>query len=306
MPQTDTAVPQPGGLRLWDAPAPEPFAQAERPTSPVPKTLVQLAPAQPGRLIQPVAVAVAGAAHDATHGKSPDLGAPAPRDGLGTAPVMLAAPKGHALLSGSGWALVRGPGNPSLASSGALGGSQAGVRLNILPFRHDLLGLTARLTSPLSQSDGKEVALGVIVHPIAKLPISIIAEQRIALDRGGRTDAELIVTAGVYDRPVRHGLTLSAYAEAGMVGIKARDGFADGALELEHKLVGAGPLRLGASMGIWAAAQPGLARLDAGPELIAHAKVGPAYLRIAGGYRLRLAGNARPGSGPALAIGTSF
>ncbi|MDE2340260.1 MAG: hypothetical protein KGL21_04240, partial [Alphaproteobacteria bacterium] len=209
-------------------------------------------------------------------------------------------------LSGSGWALVRGAGNPSLSDTGELGGSQAGVRINLYPGRGDKVGLTARLTGPLAQVPGKEIALGVILHPIAHLPVSAIVEQRFALDSGGRNDAELIFLGGVYDRPVAHGIFANIYSEAGIVGIRARDMFADGSVELEHFMLKINTLSFAAGAGIWGAAQPSVARIDVGPQLVLRSHIGPAGVRLTGGYRVRLAGNARPGSGPALSLGTSF
>lgn len=96
-------------------------------------------------------------------------------------------------------------------------------------------------------------------------------------------------------------LRLDAYAQAGVVGLRRRDGFVDGALRLS---LPAGRFRMGA--GAWAAAQPGVARLDVGPQLSLRLTVGGASVAVAADWRLRVAGSARPGSGPALTLATSF
>ena len=63
-------------------------------------------------------------------------------------------------------------------------------------------------------------------------------------------------------------------------------------------------IRLGA--GAWAAAQPGLARLDLGPQAALRLPVAGRAVTVAADWRLRVAGNARPGSGPTVTLGTDF
>ena len=69
-----------------------------------------------------------------------------------------------------------------------------------------------------------------------------------------------------------------------------------------------GPLRdvrLGA--GAWAGGQEGAVRLDVGPRVSLPLDLGHGVSsRIALDWRLRVAGNARPESGPALTIASSF
>jgi hypothetical protein len=102
-------------------------------------------------------------------------------------------------------------------------------------------------------------------------------------------------------RALPHGLRLDAYGQAGIVGTGARDLFVDGAVRLSAPV---GPLAVG--IGARGAAQPGAARLDAGPSLAYRVPLRGATVRIEAEWRLRVAGAAAPGSGPALTLATDF
>jgi hypothetical protein len=86
-----------------------------------------------------------------------------------------------------------------------------------------------------------------------------------------------------------------------VVGRRARDLFADGALRLSRQV---GPVELGA--GAWGAAQRGARRLDAGPSLSWRLPVPNANLRLQADWRFRIAGDAMPRSGPALTLAADF
>ncbi len=58
--------------------------------------------------------------------------------------------------------------------------------------------------------------------------------------------------------------------------------------------------------GVWGAAQPGAARLDAGPSVVLRAPVAGHVMAVALDWRERLVGDAKPGSGIALTIATDF
>ena len=133
--------------------------------------------------------------------------------------------------------------------------------------------------------------------PLPHVPIHLLVERRQRLAREGRSAFGATLFGGGERKlgPVR----LDGYAQAGIVGLARRDLFADGAVRAALAL---GRLRLGA--GAWAAAQPGLSRLDIGP----HARLRLPVLRaaLAVDWRFRAAGNARPGSGPAVTLGADF
>jgi hypothetical protein len=97
------------------------------------------------------------------------------------------------------------------------------------------------------------------------------------------------------------------YAQAGMVGLQGLDGFADGKASLGYRLMPGNERRsltLGASLS--GSIQPGASRLDVGPELRLRLPLGPASVRLSTEWRQRIAGNARPASGPAVTLAADF
>jgi hypothetical protein len=194
------------------------------------------------------------------------------------------------------WAFARPGGAAPLAPGATLGGSQLAGRL-----RYRLNGSTAlsgRFYLPARQASAAEAAFGGEWRPSAGLPVRLLAERRQALGRRGRSAFALTAFGGVSELPVA-GFRLDAFAQAGIVGTRRRDLFAEGALRLSRRV--AGPLRAGA--GAWAAAQPGVARLDLGPQAVLRLAPG---LTLAADWRFRVAGNAAPGSGPAITLSTDF
>jgi hypothetical protein len=58
-----------------------------------------------------------------------------------------------------------------------------------------------------------------------------------------------------------------------------------------------------AGLGVWGGAQPGIYRVDAGPRITMRVRPN---LKVHLDYRARLAGNAQPGSGPAVTLAGDF
>jgi hypothetical protein len=203
----------------------------------------------------------------------------------------------------SAWSFVRRGSAAPLAAAGLLGGSQAGARLTYRLNRDSArpLALSVRVSTPLRSGAGAEAALGLDWRPVARLPIHLLAERRQALGRDGRSAFGLTAFGGVSDAPLGR-LRIDAYAQAGLVGARSRDLFGDGSIRLSLPL--GERLRVGA--GAWAAAQPGLARLDLGPQAALRLPVAGRSVTVAADWRLRVAGNADPGSGPALTVATDF
>jgi len=200
------------------------------------------------------------------------------------------------------WSLVRdAPNTGALAPGGTLGGSQVGARAWFDPGPKGL-ALTARLSSPLASRFGNEASLG---FGLRKGNFGVIVEERFSLDAGGGARPSVTAFGGVSELRLRGKLQLDAYAQAGIVGLRNRVGFADGAVRIEHPVIGkTAGFSVGA--GVWGGAQPGLARLDVGPQLVGRLPVFGGTLRIAGEWRFRVAGRADPGSGPTLSIGGDF
>jgi hypothetical protein len=205
--------------------------------------------------------------------------------------------------SGSAWALLRPGGSATnIGAGGTLGGSQVGARLFYEPGPQGL-ALTARLSAPVATRMGREASVGVGVR--GRL-VGLLLERRIALDRGARNAMSLTAYGGIYDVALPHGFRMEGYAQFGIVGARRRDGFADGALRISRSLMPVGQTRLSLGAALSGGAQPGVARVDLGPELTGDVPVGGKTVRLAIGWRERVAGNAAPGSGPSLSIGFGF
>ena len=200
------------------------------------------------------------------------------------------------------WALLRGQrggvGPSSLASGGQLGGSQAGARLSYNFTRQ--IAATLRTTSDVSRRGG-EVAAGMRIQPASGIPLWLTAERRQRIGRlgGGRNAFALFFESGVYDRPLPLRLSLDAYLQGGVVGFRSRDGFIDGALTLSRPVY----KQFSAGLGVWGGAQPGIYRVDAGPRVTMRVR---SNVKVHFDYRQRLAGNAQPGSGPAVTLAGDF
>lgn len=204
--------------------------------------------------------------------------------------------------SGSAWLLLRRDGGASLAPAGTLGGSQAGVRL-LYRLNGDArrpFALSGRLYVPLRRAAGAEAAVGLDWRPNARIPVHILLERRQRLGREGRS-AFAITAYGGGSATLGRGWRLDGYVQAGMVGARSRDVFVDGAARVSRRF---GPVEAGGAL--WVAAQPGASRLDTGPHLTLPIRDGGLALRLSAEYRFRIAGDARPSSGPALTLGVDF
>lgn len=202
------------------------------------------------------------------------------------------------------WALLRnGLANSSLAQGGTLGGSQVGARLTY-KFTPQIAA-SLRFSSSAGGVRGAEAAAGVRWQPLRAVPVALNFERRERLGRfGGRSDFAAFAEGGLYELPVALGFDLNAYAQAGVVGVKTADWFADGSLALTRPLW----RNLSAGVGLWAGGQSNnpdgsIYRVDGGPRLSYAVR---RNVRLHLDYRQRLAGDALPSSGPALTIAGDF
>jgi hypothetical protein len=223
-------------------------------------------------------------------------------------PGPLAARPDHASTSArrwslSAWSFVRSGDSRALAAGGLLGGSQAGARFVYRLDRDSArpLAVSFRLSAPLRNARAAEAALGLDWQPDRRLAVHFLAERRQALGRDGRSAFSVTVHGGVSDAPLGR-FRIESYAQAGLVGTRSRDPFGDGSLRISLPVDE--KVRLGA--GAWAAAQPGLARFDLGPQATLRLPVAGRALTLAADWRLRVAGNARPGSGATLTMSTDY
>jgi len=278
-------------------------------------TVYQLPPPSPARepqLPPPLRLASATMPEHSDYAPLPPLGAwPAAgfvgisRPPMQSTPATPEAPLQPRLdrLQLTSWALLRSQqagiaGSRSLASGGQLGASQAGLRVTYNIDR--LLALTGRLSSEVGRRGG-EVAGGIRVHPLASIPVWLTAERRqmIGSDGGGRNAFAFFAEAGLYQRPLPWSFSLDAYLQGGVVGLRSRDLFVDGGAWVSRPVY----RNFSAGFGVWGGAQPGLYRVDAGPRVTMRVRKN---LKVHVDWRQRLAGNARPGSGPALTLAGDF
>lgn len=199
----------------------------------------------------------------------------------------------------SAWALLRGsPGPGTLATGGTLGGSQVGARLT---YRFSpALAATLRSSSSAGGVRAAEVAAGVRWQPLQSIPVALTLERRHGIGRyGGRSAFALFAEGGLYQKPLFARFSLDAYAQGGVVGARHRDLFFDGGATVTRPVW----RNISAGVGVWGGVQPGLYRIDAGPRVSMQVRRG---LRVHADYRQRVAGNALPGSGPALTLAGDF
>ena len=97
------------------------------------------------------------------------------------------------------------------------------------------------------------------------------------------------------------------YGQAGFVGGRDATGFFDAQLTAERAVLSLGPgTKIGIGGGLWSGGQRGAARLDLGPRVVLHSRLGPLPVRAALDWRERVAGGASPDSGPALTLSAGF
>lgn len=194
----------------------------------------------------------------------------------------------------------------AIAAAGQLGGSQAAVRLAYGFGATGRARTYGRATMAVRTPSQRELTFGVAYAPVAGWPVDVAIEQRVAVGSQGRTALAAMVVAGISDVALPRGFRLDAYGQAGVVGLRRRDGFADGAVVIDREIarVSKASLHLGALAA--GAAQPGTARLDVGPRLTLRLPDIGEGSRVALDWRQRIAGNARPTSGLALTLAADF
>lgn len=208
-----------------------------------------------------------------------------------------------------GWAYLRDGdhgGAEGIAAASQLGGSQAGLRLGYGFGETGRARVYARATMAIRRPEQREVALGFVFAPLARLPVDLAIERRVATGKEGRSAFAAMVSGGVGDVALPAGFRLEAYGQAGLVGTRRRDGFVDGAVVVDRRLGpdDNAPLRFGALAA--GAVQPGAARVDVGPRLTLRLPDVGEGSRVALDWRQRVAGDAHPESGLTLTLASDF
>lgn len=241
----------------------------------------------------------------------PGLAAPeTPRDWTGR-PSSPLRELSRSRWSGDAWVLVRG-GSGGLGGTSGLasyGGSQAGagLRFALAPASARAPQAHLRLARALGGIADSEATLGVSARPLASLPLRLVGEARVQRVSGRalvRPAASAVTELAPLSLPL--GIEAEAYAQAGYVGGKNATGFFDAQAAADRRVVRAGPAELRLGVGAWAGGQEGAARLDLGPRASMRLRAGEASSRLALEWRFRVAGNARPASGPALTFSAGF
>ena len=201
-------------------------------------------------------------------------------------------------------ASVAAPGG--IAAVSQLGASQGGMRIAYGFGKTGRLRADSRTTAAVRQPQRREQAFGLAFAPASRWPVDIAVEQRVKVGREGRTALAAMVTGGVSGVALPGDFRLDAYGQAGVVGARHRDGFADGAVVIDRRLGRDEAARLRLGLFAAGAVQPGAARVDVGPRLtlrLPHVGEGS---RIALEWRHRIAGDAMPESGVALTLAAAF
>lgn len=208
------------------------------------------------------------------------------------------------------WAYMRsGSGDAppgGIAAASQLGGSQAGARLAFGFGDSGRVRAYGRATLALAETRQRELAFGLAFAPARHLPLDVAIEQRVAAGSGGRTALAAMVSGGVGDVALPRRFRLEAYGQAGIVGARRRDGFADAAVVVDREIarIPQASLHLGALAA--GAVQPGAGRVDVGPRLTLRLPEVGEGSRLALDWRQRVAGDAKPGSGLALTLAADF
>lgn len=209
-----------------------------------------------------------------------------------------------------GWLLLRSDDTSSLAGlEPSYGRSQAGavLRYNLDPASSFRPQAYARATGALSGVEQLDFAGGLSARLSDSIPLRFAAEMR-ASKQSGSWEARPAVFA-VTELPMAKlpfELRGEAYAQAGYVGGDFATAFVDGQLRVDRKLTDLGDTQLRIGAASWGGAQKDAARLDIGPTASLSFKLGDGRARLSADYRMRVAGDAQPNSGPAITLTAGF
>ena len=214
------------------------------------------------------------------------------------------------LFSGYGYIFARSGGRESPVGLGnQLGGNQSAFQITgpaLLGSDAWVLRPFGRVTGSLDRAKFDEAAIGLSFgRRFGAGFVDTRIERRIRANSMGGKVFAVSLAAGVSAPLAAAPVLVSAYGQAGVVGAVRRDAFADGEIRLEPKQVIEGII-LRPSLVAWGAIQPGASRIDVGPSLTLPIANGPVNVSIRVDWRFRIAGNARPGSGPAITLSNDF
>ncbi len=165
-----------------------------------------------------------------------------------------------------------------------------------------------RTTSSVGAINETTAALGLSARPIPRLPVDAALEGRVTAQGGSRRVQP--VAMAVTELPpilLPGALRAEAYGQAGYVAGRYATPFADGQLRVDRSLLTVGRVEARAGGGVWGGIQKGASRVDAGPgATVSMPLTSKVFGRLAVDWRFRVAGNAEPGSGPAVTVAAGF
>jgi hypothetical protein len=212
--------------------------------------------------------------------------------------------------SADAWALVRRGGVSDAAPFvPTYGGSQVGavLRYRLAPGSDHRPTAYLRATAALAAAGERELAVGLSLRPLSQVPLVLAGEAR-AGRLGTETRVRPAVVAVTEFAPVTlpAGTRAEFYLQGGYVGGRGATPFVDGSVRIDRQVARFGHVDLRAGAGLWGGAQEGAGRLDVGPSASLDVARGRGAARVVLDWRLRLAGEAAPPSGPALTISAGF
>ncbi|QGN55173.1 hypothetical protein [Novosphingobium sp. Gsoil 351] len=180
------------------------------------------------------------------------------------------------------------------------------IRFALAPSSGNVPQAYVRVSRAVGGIDEREIAEGLSARPFPNLPLRLLGEARVRRGSGRtrvRPAASLITELPPVRLPL--GIAGEAYAQAGYAGAPIGDKrgatpFFDVQAVADRRLASAGPAELRLGGGAWSGGQKGAVRLDLGPRASLRLTTGPAAARLALDWRFRVAGSARPASGPTL------
>jgi hypothetical protein len=241
---------------------------------------------------------------------TPGAGVPAAAPSQASLPQHAPADTGSRW-SGDAWLMVRQDTTTAVASGRpSYGRSQAGavLRYRLASASGHAPQAYARASSALAGPVERDVVAGVSGRPLPGVPLRVAVEARISATAQG-TELRPAAIAVTELPPLRlpGGLRGEAYVQGGYVGGRFATAFVDGQARVEGTVARLGETEVSAGAGAWGGAQKGAGRLDLGPTAAVSFRLGPKSRgRLAADYRIRVAGEAEPRSGPALTLSAGF
>ena len=218
------------------------------------------------------------------------------------------APQGFEVYAYSFWR--RGTSPAGTLGNGQYGASQSAViaAFPVLRFSGNpglpRLSLNGRISVAHGSARERELAAGVRWRPVARIPVQVIAERRFREDRPDAFAA--LVAGGQSGLHLPLGFRLDGYGQAGFVSGQGGGPFADVAAQAHRPIAQSQSASFAIGAGIWGGGQDNVMRMDVGPNIRANVTTRGAIFQLDASWRVRVAGHAQPGNGPAVTLSTSF